>query len=226
MRTYTQDDSKPIPRHAPAYFFVPPGESEAFYGETNDEGYLHAWKITVNAGSSGKIGLRGGYDGGAPLTLTSNNPGVINFDEPPLTDSSGDRFIRIVGNRPEHTMLEARSSDKLVCFIQVEVLPQLYTPNIPEWRLYQMSWEYYTKVTLIHMVGSQEIHEMSEAEFCARWRLRQDEFRNLLGIFRQSGLNRDYWANVPNPMTTVQTNDFLVIGEAGAISLDSNDEHV
>src|SRR5262249_14101868 len=144
-----------------AHFFVPPGESASSYDETTDGGFRHAWKLTINVGGSGKIGLWGGYNQGSPLSLTSNNPGVIDFDESQVTLASGDRFIRIRGNRPGYTMLEARNSNATWCSLQVHVLPQLYTPAVPEWRFYQMSWEYYNKVVK---------SEMSEQQFCRRWR--------------------------------------------------------
>jgi hypothetical protein len=200
-----------------AHYFVPPNESSGLYGLTTEGGYSHAWKLTVNAGSSGTIGLWAGYDqGGDPLQITSNNPGIIDFDEPAMSLASGDRFIRIVGRRPGFTILDARDPNAVWCSLQVEVLGELYTPAIPDWRLEQMSWDYYKQV-----ISS----KMSDYDYCRRWKLRRDQFINLLSIFRRAGHGRDYWEEQEQLTAPagqiVPTDDFLVIGEGGIVTLDS-----
>jgi len=104
-----------------ANFFVPRGEPSARYGMTNDGGYAHPWKLTVPLGGSGTVGLWGGYDRGEPLSISSNNPGVIGFEEPPMSFGSGDRFIRVTGKRTGFTILDASSGNNVWCSIQVEV---------------------------------------------------------------------------------------------------------
>ncbi len=126
-----------------AHFFVPRDEGEATYGETTEVGpaggsgappgsqpFLHAWKMTIDAGGSGKIGLFGGYDRGTPPWITSS-----------IAPGSGARSIRVTGKRPEFTILEARNTDAVWCSLQVEARPQrqLYTPAIPLWRLDQFN---------------------------------------------------------------------------------------
>jgi hypothetical protein len=114
--------------------------------------------------------------------------------------------------RPGFTILDARNPDAAWCSLQIEVLGELQTPLIPEWRLEQMSWDYYK------VIGS----KMSEADYCRRWNLRRDQFINLLGIFRRAGLGRDYWETQEGGSgLVVQTDDFLVIGEGGIVTLDS-----
>jgi hypothetical protein len=76
-----------------ANFFKPKDESAGLYANTTAGGYDHPWKITVKAGGRGKIGLWGGYDRGLPLAISSNNPGIIEFDEDPVTLASGEEKI-------------------------------------------------------------------------------------------------------------------------------------
>lgn len=203
-----------------AHFFVPPNEIGT-YGQTNDGGFTHAWKITVNAGSMGKIGLWGGYDRGSALQLSSNNPGIIDYSEPAITPAQGDRFISISGKRPGFTILDARNAPVPAppwCSLQVEVLPELYTPNIPEWRLEQMAWDYYKEI-----IGG----EGTDADYCRRWKLRQDQYQNLKGIINRAGLGRSYWEKqeniaAPGGRLILPIKDFLVIGEGGIVTMDSD----
>ena len=104
-----------------ANFFAPRGESPGRYGVTTDGGYVHVWKLTIPFGGSGTVGLWGGYDNGTPLGLSSNNPGVITFDEPLMSFSSGDRIINVAGKRPGFTILDASSGGAVWCSVQVEV---------------------------------------------------------------------------------------------------------
>jgi hypothetical protein len=105
-----------------ANFFQPRDEPAELYGNTTEGGYAHPWKITVKAGGSGRIGLWGGYDREMPLVISSNNPGIIDWDEAPVTPAGGDRFIRIMGRVPGFTILDASSGHAVWCSIQVEVV--------------------------------------------------------------------------------------------------------
>jgi hypothetical protein len=83
--------------------------------------YASPWKLTLPFGGKGTIGLRGGYSNGTPLSLSSNNPGVIDFSEPPMSFASGDRFIEVTGKRVGFTILDASTGSAPWCSIQVEV---------------------------------------------------------------------------------------------------------
>jgi hypothetical protein len=219
VRVYSQStENHDIAHKGRAHYFVPRNEFSALYGQTTQGGCSHAWKMTVNASESGSIGLRGGYEQGRPLDIASNNPGIIEFSEPPR--SVADRTIKIVGKKPGFTILDAiGATGQPWCSLQVEVLGQLYTPAIPQWRLYQMSWDYYRRLT--NNYPGPDPAGMLDREFCQKWSLREDEFRNLLGIFRRSQWNRAYWQDKERPSTGIQLNDFLVIGEGGVVTLNS-----
>jgi hypothetical protein len=199
-----------------ANFFIPAGEDKSAYGQTTDGGYLHAWKLTIIMGDegAGKIGLWGGYDQNVPLTLSSNNPGVIEFDEAPVSVNA-DRIIRVVGKCPGFTILDAGSGGRPWCSLQVEVLPRLHTPDIPEWKFYRMSYEYYKFV---------KPSEMSDDAYCKKWTLTRDEYFTFIRLFAQSQFNEKYWDGIEQSsrMISVPTQDFLVIGVGGIITTDSN----
>jgi hypothetical protein len=202
---------------AVAHFFIPAGEDKSAYGQTSDGGYLHAWKLTVTVGEEGggKIGLYGGYDyQKAPLKLSSNNPGVIEWDEAAVPGLA-DRIIRVVGKRPGFTILDAGDGGRPWCSLQVEVLPRLHTPNIPEWKFYRMSYDYYKLVAA---------EKMSTYSYCKKWTLTQAEYVTFISLFARSKFNRQYWDNIDDPPQTISTftKDFLVIGVGGITTWDSN----
>jgi predicted chitinase len=118
---------------AMANYFVPSGQDVDLYGQTTEGGFNHPWKITVIMNGIGTIGLWQGYDyQRVPLELSSNNPGVIDYNEDP-PNFPNDRLIRIVGRRPGFTILDAREKlnpTAVWCSVQVEVLTDQLTERL------------------------------------------------------------------------------------------------
>src|SRR4030095_9277275 len=154
-----------------AHFFVPPGAPLSSYGTTTDGGYLHAWRLAVPLGGSGKIGLWGGYDRGYPLTISSNNPGIIDFQEPPMSIASGDRFITVTGRKVGFTILDAGNGPRPWCSLQVEVQVKPFTVKIPAWQIYRIMGEYYKKVLA---------DRMRKDELCRKWSITREQLDGLV----------------------------------------------
>jgi hypothetical protein len=67
-------------------------------GSGSEKPFLHPWKVTVAQGDSISLGLYGGYDNRVPLTLASNNPGIISLSEV-VPFFPADRDITIDGKK-------------------------------------------------------------------------------------------------------------------------------
>ena len=113
-----------------ANFFIPSNEDTSRFSNTMDGGFLHPWKVTITPGDKEYVvvGLKGGFDKTDPLTVASNNPGIVRVSEAPrIPHSPGawpneDRLFTIIGQTFGTTMLEARAGvGPAWCAIQIEV---------------------------------------------------------------------------------------------------------
>jgi hypothetical protein len=113
-----------------ANFFIPSNEDASRFANTMDGGFLHPWKVAIVPGDKEYVvvGLKGGFDKTDPLTVASNNPGIVRVSESqriphsPGAWPSEDRLFTIVGQRYGTTMLEARGAvGPPWCSLQIEV---------------------------------------------------------------------------------------------------------
>ncbi|MBR0801239.1 hypothetical protein JQ615_38395 [Bradyrhizobium jicamae] len=113
-----------------ANYFVPPTEDQKRFdmrmdpkGSGSDQPFLHPWKVTVDLDGTISLGLWGGYDGYTPLEPTSNNPGIIKYQESKAAIPPNDRIFEILGLKIGFTIFDVWGRDRTTpwCSIQVEV---------------------------------------------------------------------------------------------------------